>query len=78
MLHSHSYQEIRIYLPAEVVMFRYDEQVANEALDKLAVMMDAAELIGWDAVIEKQPKASFCYDCKKYEQEDNSDVSSLI
>jgi len=63
---------------AEVVMFRYDEQVANEALDKLAVMMDAAELIGWDAVIEKQPKASFCYDCKKYEQEDNSDVSSLI
>jgi hypothetical protein len=63
---------------AEVVMLRYDEQVAIDSLDKLAVMIDAAELIGWDAVIDKQPKASFCFDCKKYEQEENSDLTSLI
>jgi len=63
---------------AQVVMLRYDESVAMEALASLKVMIDAAELIGWDAVIAKQPKASFCFDCKRYEQEEYGDVSSLI
>ena len=63
---------------AQVVMLRYDEQVAKDALKALEVMIDAAEVAGWDAVIAKQPKASFCYDCKKYEQEEMGDVSSLI
>jgi hypothetical protein len=49
-----------------------------KALAELEIMIDAAELVGWDAVIEKQPKASFCWDCKKYEQQDEGDVSSLI
>ena len=63
----------------QVVMLRYDEAVALEALAQLEVMIDAAEIIGWDAVIDKQPKASFCWDCKKFEQEENvSDISSLI
>ncbi len=62
---------------AQVVMLRYDEQVAKDALKALEVMIDAAEIVGWDAVIEKQPKASFCFDCKKYEQKEN-DIRSLI
>lgn len=64
---------------AQVVMLRYDEQVALDALAALEIMIDAAEIIGWDAVIDRQPKASFCWDCKKFEQEENvNDVTSLI
>lgn len=63
---------------AQVVMLRYDEQVAKDALKALEVMIDAAEVAGWDAVIAKQPKAGFCYDCKKYEQEEMGDIRSLI
>ncbi len=63
---------------AQVVMLRYDRQVAQDALDALVTMIDAAEVVGWDAVIEKQPKASFCWDCKKFEQKEVGDVSSLI
>jgi hypothetical protein len=62
---------------AQVVMLRYDEQVAKDALSALEVMIDTAEIKGWDFVIDNSPKASFCFDCKKYEQNDN-DVSSLI
>jgi hypothetical protein len=63
---------------AQVVMLRYDKQVAINALASLEVMIDAAELIGWEAVIDKQPKASFCFDCKRFEQMEMSDVASLI
>lgn len=63
---------------AQVVLIRYDKQVALDALKALEVMIDAAEIVGWDAVIDKQPKASFCWDCKKFEQEELGDVRSLI
>lgn len=63
---------------AQVVMLRYDEQVAMDALAALEMMIDAAEIVGWDAVIERQPKASFCFDCKKYEQQEESDLESFI
>ena len=63
---------------AQVVMFRYDKQVALEALASLKVMIDAAELTGWDAVIAKQPQGSYCFDCKRYESEEHGDVDSLI
>jgi hypothetical protein len=63
---------------AQVVMLRYDEAIAIEALAELELLIDAAEIIGWDAVIAKQPKASFCWDCKKYEQQEDGDISSLI
>jgi len=61
---------------AQVVMFRYDESIALEALASLKVMIDAAEIIGWDEVIAKQPTGSYCFDCRRYSQGD--DVSSLI
>lgn len=63
---------------AQVVMLRYDEQVAMDALAQLELLIDAAEIIGWDAVIDKQPKANFCWDCRKYEQQEDGDVSALI
>jgi hypothetical protein len=63
---------------AQVVMLRYDEKVAYDALAALEVMIDAAEIIGWDKVIDKQPKAGFCFDCKRYEQVELGDVTSLI
>jgi hypothetical protein len=63
---------------AQVVMLRYDEDLAMESLAKLELLIDAAEIIGWDAVIDKQPKAGFCWDCKKYDQQEDGDISSLI
>jgi hypothetical protein len=63
---------------AQVVMLRFDEQVAQDALAELEKLIDAAEIAGWDKVIDKQPKASFCFDCKKYEQAEADDISSLV
>lgn len=63
---------------AQVVMLKYDEQVAMDALAQLELLIDAAEIIGWDAVIDKQPKASFCWDCRKYEQQEDGDITNLI
>jgi hypothetical protein len=63
---------------AQVVMLRYEREVAAEALASLEAMIDAAELVGWEAVIAKQPKASFCFDCKRFEQMEMGDVQSLI
>jgi hypothetical protein len=63
---------------AVVVMLRYDAQVALESLAVLESMIDAAELVGWDKVIDKQPKASFCFSCRRYDETDHSDVESMI
>lgn len=63
---------------AQVVMLRYDEQVALDSLLQLELLIDSAEAIGWDSVIEKQEKASFCYDCKKYEQNEQDDLESFL
>jgi len=63
---------------AQVVMLRYDEALAMESLASLELLIDAAELVGWDKVIAKQPKAGFCWDCKKYDQQEDGDISSLI
>jgi hypothetical protein len=63
---------------AVVTMLRYEKEIATEALAALESMIDAAELVGWDKVIEKQPKASFCFSCRRYEQTNHSDVESMI
>ncbi len=63
---------------AVVVLVRYDKTIAIQALAQLESMIDAAEIVGWDAVIEKQPKASFCFSCKRYEQTDSMTIESMI
>ncbi len=63
---------------AVVAIMRYDKDLALESLAQLESMMDAAEIAGWDAVIDKQPKASFCFSCRRYEQTDHDSVESLI
>lgn len=63
---------------SQIVMLRYDEDVAMEALAGIELLIDAAELVGWPKVIAKQPKAGFCWDCKKYEQGEDGDIASLI
>jgi hypothetical protein len=63
---------------AIVVLMRYDQSVAIEALAQLESMIDAAEIVGWEKVIEKQPKASFCFSCRRYEQTDHMDIESMV
>lgn len=63
---------------AVVVLVRYDRSIAINALAELESMIDAAEIVGWEKVIEKQPKASFCFSCRRYEQTDHDDLDSLI
>lgn len=63
---------------AVVVLMRYDKQLALDSLAVLESLIDAAELVGWEAVIEKQPKASFCFSCRRYEETDHDDIESMI
>jgi len=63
---------------AVVTMLRYEKEIATEALAQLESLIDAAELVGWDKVIEKQSKASFCFSCRRYEQTNHSDIQSMI
>lgn len=63
---------------AVVVLLRYDQQLALESLAELESMIDAAEIVGWEKVIEKQPKASFCFSCRRYEQTDHMDIESMV
>jgi hypothetical protein len=63
---------------AVVVLMRYDRQLALDSLAQLESMIDAAEIVGWDSVIDKAPKASFCFSCRRYDQTDHHDVSTMI
>lgn len=63
---------------AVVVLMRYDESLAIESLALLESMIDAAEVVGWEKLIEKQPKASFCFSCRRYEQTDHMDIESMV
>lgn len=63
---------------AVVALMPYNKQVALESLAVLESMIDAAEIVGWDAVIDKQPKASFCFSCRRYDETDHDDIESLI
>ena len=63
---------------AVVVLMRYDQSVALTGLAQLESMIDAAELVGWEKVIDKAPKASFCFSCRVYEQTDYMDIESMV
>lgn len=57
---------------AKPVLMRYDRSVIEAALKHAENLIDAAEVIGWDAVIEAQKPASFCFDCRRYETYDDA------
>jgi hypothetical protein len=61
-----------------VVLMRYDQSTALTALAEVESMIDAAEIVGWEKVIDKQPKASFCFSCRVYEQTDYMDIESMV
>jgi len=63
---------------AVVVLMRYDQDVALAALAEVESMIDAAEIVGWEKVIDKQPKAGFCFSCRVYEQTDYMDIESMV
>ena len=63
---------------AVVSLMRYDKQLALDSLAVLESMIDAAEVAGWDAVIDRQPKPSFCFSCRRYDETDHDDLSSLL
>lgn len=53
---------------AKPVLMRYDRQIALDALARLQILIDAAEIIGWRAVIHAQNRAGHCFDCPGYEK----------
>ncbi len=53
---------------AKPVLHRFDATMPTAALERLGELMDAAALVGWDAVIEAQPTDPGCWDCGRYEQ----------
>lgn len=63
---------------AVVAVMRYDKDLAITSLAELESMVDAAEVVGWDRLIEKTPKASFCFSCRQYEQTQHLDVENMI
>lgn len=52
---------------AKPVLMRYDKQIAIDRLAKVQSMIEAAEIIGWEALIAAQSKAGHCFDCPVYE-----------
>ena len=63
---------------AVVILLRYDKPAALAALAELESMIDAAEIVGWEKVIDKQPKAGFCFSCRVYEQTEYMDIESMV
>lgn len=64
---------------AKPVLARYDRDIALEALTKLQTMIDVAEIVGWEKLIAVTPRASWCWECDRYDsQDDDSFVRSIV
>lgn len=61
---------------AAPVIWRFNPDLAIDALAKIETLIDAAEIIGWPAVIEAQPRAAFCFSCQRYEKADQENFFS--
>lgn len=53
---------------AAPVVWRFNPDLALNALAKIEALIDAAEIIGWPTVIEAQPRAAHCFSCQRYEK----------
>lgn len=72
---------------AKPILMRYDPKWAawgvarwRAALDEHAALVDAhmSPEAAWDLLIEKAPKANFCFSCRKYEERDQNDSPLAI
>lgn len=61
---------------AAPVVWRFNPDLALNALAKIEALIDAAEIIGWPAVIEAQPRAAHCFSCQRYEKAEREDFFS--
>lgn len=55
---------------AKPILMPYDRQLVIDELASIQQMIDAAELIGWEKIIEYSPRAGYCPDCDAYERQD--------
>lgn len=53
------------------VLRRWNKQNAIDLLAFLANLIDAAEIVGWEKVIDAQPRANPCYDCDSFASQDD-------
>lgn len=67
---------------ARPVLMPYDRQIVIDRLALLDTMIDAAEIAGWDAVIDAQPSGgpsgAYCWDCKRWNASDDTDFVSRL
>lgn len=57
---------------ARPVLMRYDRQVALDAIARCERMMAGAEIVGWEALIDRQQSANdvggHCWDCPRFDK----------
>lgn len=58
-------------------VFAYDRTIALAALAEIEVLIDRAEVEGWDAVIRSQTEESGCLSCPSYRKADNPQLDML-
>lgn len=63
---------------AKPVLMRYEEQMVLDALARLEQLTAAAKLIGWPALIEAQPKAAGCWDCRRFEIAEQANFTDML
>jgi hypothetical protein len=54
---------------AKPVLMRYDRQLVLDELADIQQMIDAAEIVGWEKLIEFKPRAAWCPDCDAFERQ---------
>lgn len=63
---------------AKPVLMRYDRQIVIDEMASVQQMIDAADLIGWEKIIEYQPRAAWCRDCDAYERQGRDDAFAWL
>ncbi len=49
------------------VLMRYDPQPVIDRLALIEAFISTAQLVGWERLIDSQPRPGHCFDCKRYE-----------
>jgi len=63
---------------AKPILMPYDRQLVIDELASIQQMIDAAELIGWEKIIEYSPRAGWCPDCDAYERQGRDDAFAWL